>query len=94
MPWSYEDHVIPILCYNHLILTLILILISTYPLLSIKFQTSFILKSYMPYFQLLLSFFYMVEAYFPCIVKTVEGLNITLDNPASLHRWILMNDWM
>ena len=36
----------------------------------------------------------MVEARLPCVVETAEGLDVTLDDPAGLRRWILMDGWM
>ena len=38
--------------------------------------------------------FCVVEARLPCMVETAEGLDVTLDNPAGLRRWILMDGWM
>ena len=34
---------------------------------------------------------YVVEACLFYIVETVEDLDVTLDNPAGLRRWILIN---
>ena len=36
----------------------------------------------------------VVEARLPCVVETAEGLDVTLDDPAGLRRWILMDSWM
>ena len=36
----------------------------------------------------------MIEACLPCVVGTAKGLVVTLDNLASLCRWILMHGWM
>ena len=36
----------------------------------------------------------VVEARLPCVVETAEGLDVTLDDPAGLRRWILMDGWM
>ena len=38
--------------------------------------------------------FCIVEACLPYVVKTVEGLDVTLDNLAGLRRWILIDRWM
>ena len=38
--------------------------------------------------------FYVVEARLSYMVETAEGLDVTLDNPVGLHRWILMDGWM
>ena len=38
--------------------------------------------------------FYMVEARLLCVMETVESLDITLDNQAGLHKWILMDSWI
>ena len=42
----------------------------------------------------LLSLSYVVEARLPCVVETAEGLDVTLDDPASLRWWILIDSWM
>ena len=36
----------------------------------------------------------VVEARLPCVVETAEGLDVTLDDPAGLRRWILIDGWM
>ena len=36
----------------------------------------------------------VVEARLPYVVETAEGLDVTLDDPAGLRRWILMDGWM
>ena len=36
----------------------------------------------------------VVEARLPCVVEMAEGLDITLDDPAGLRRWILIDGWM
>ena len=38
--------------------------------------------------------FYVIKARFLCVVETAEGLDVTLDDPAGLRRWILMDGWM
>ena len=37
---------------------------------------------------------YMVEARFPCVVETAEGLDVILDDPTGLRKWILMDSWI
>ena len=37
---------------------------------------------------------YVVETRLSCVVKTAEGLDVTLDNLAGLRRWILIDGWM
>ena len=37
---------------------------------------------------------YVIKACLLCVVKMAEGLDITLDNPAGLCRWILMDNWI
>ena len=35
--------------------------------------------------------FCMVKARFPCMMEIIEGLDVTLDDLAGLHRWIVMD---
>ena len=36
----------------------------------------------------------MVEARFLCMVETVKGLDVTLDDLAGLCKWILIDSWI
>ena len=36
----------------------------------------------------------VIEARLLCVVKTVEGLDVTLDDPTGLYKWILIGGLM
>ena len=48
-------------------------------------RLSYMVKNYLPF---------VVETHLSCVVKTAEGLDITLDDLIGLRRWIIIDSWM